>query len=58
MATVTITLSDHDERGLEVSVESDPPFPGPAAIDKTCTLAQGWALRLLEVLTDESQGGE
>lgn len=57
MARVTITLEDtEDGEGFGLTVESDPPFPGPAAKDKTCTPAQFVAHSLLEGMVKAAKG--
>jgi hypothetical protein len=40
MAKVTITIEDTEKTGIHLTIESDPPFPGPAAEDQTQTNAQ------------------
>lgn len=39
MAKVTITIEDEND-AVSMVVNSDPPFPGPANTDQTCTNAQ------------------
>jgi len=61
MAKVTVTFEDIEE-GVSVNVESDPPFPGPAASKEekeSLTDAQQMGLRMTHLLTEEhaSQNG-
>lgn len=59
MATVTITIKD-EGRGLNIKLESDPPFPGPAAEDQTATNAQHLGFVGLNAITNacKSEGVE
>ena len=52
MAIVTLTITDEEDNLLRVSLESDPPFPGPAAVDKNYTKAQTIGLELLKSVVD------
>jgi hypothetical protein len=55
MAKVTVTFEDVEE-GISVKVESDPPFPGPAATQEeqdNLTDAQHMGLRMTHQLTAE-----
>ena len=44
MAKVTLVFKDEPDGKLNATLESDPPFPGPAAEDTELTFAQqaGW----------------
>jgi hypothetical protein len=48
MATVTITIVDSPDNMLDIGIESDPPFPGPAAMNQVLTEAQMTGLELVE----------
>ena len=52
MAKVIITIEDVDEDKLDVTMDSDPGFPGPAAEDSEYSIAQSYALLLIEHLTE------
>lgn len=55
MAKVTVTFEDINE-GVSVQVESDPPFPGPAASQEqkdSLTDAQQMGIRMTHLLTEE-----
>lgn len=55
MAKVTITFEDMDD-GVQVKIESDPSFPGPAATpeqQEAMTDAQQMGIRMTELLTEE-----
>ena len=56
-ATVTFTITDkpetpEEEGTINFRIESDPPWPGPAAKDQTLTAAQACGLRLMEALPE------
>ena len=59
MAEVTITIKD-EGRGVNIKIESNPPFPGPAAEDQTMTNAQylGWVAMDAIAKACKSDGGE
>jgi hypothetical protein len=57
MATASITITD-TAKGVDIKIESDPPFPGPAAEDQTLTNAQGAVIHLLGVLQGLSEPQE
>ena len=52
MAKVTITIEDDDEKGMvNIRIESDPGWPGPAAEDQSMTSAQHLGLVGMEAIT-------
>jgi len=59
MAKVTITIEDDNDAGMiNVRIESDPAWPGPAAKDQTMTAAQHLGLVGMEAITKAAKGGE
>jgi hypothetical protein len=54
-AKVVVTFTDDDDGGTKVKVESDPPFPGPAAEDQTMTPAQSMAVLFFEYLRQQKE---
>ena len=59
MAKVTITIEDDDVEGMiNIRIESDPAWPGPAAEDQTMTAAQHLGLVGMEALAKAAKGGE
>jgi hypothetical protein len=57
MATVTITFTDKKKKGsIDIKIESNPPFLGPAAEDKTYTPSQQVAMRVLTYLSKLESG--
>lgn len=57
MATVTITLTDEGS-SLNIKIESDPSFPGPANKDQTMTNAQHLGLHALDAINKACVGGD
>lgn len=57
MAKVTVTFEDIEgqEGGVNVRIESEPGFPGPAAEDQMLSSAQMMGLRMTEILAEEMQ---
>jgi hypothetical protein len=51
MATVIITITDKG-KGLNLKIESDPAFPGPAAKDQTTTQAQQLGMFAMEAMAE------
>ena len=51
MAKVIITIEDKGQ-GINVKIESDPAFPGPAAKDQAMTNAQHLGLIAMEAICD------
>lgn len=53
MAKVTLTFEDKPGKSmaLGVVIESDPPFPGPAAKSQKLTMAQTAALTAIEAIS-------
>jgi hypothetical protein len=59
MAKVTITVEDDDAAGMvNIRIESEPGWPGPAAEDQTMTAAQHLGLIGMEAITKAAKGGE
>ena len=60
MATVKITIIDQPDDLLKISIESDPPFPGPADLAEKYTAAQetGWELFSIALKPDGERSEE
>lgn len=63
MATVTITISDEGEEDgsegnttVNIKLESEPAFPGPAADDQTVTAAQNLGLNAWQAIAKMAAG--
>jgi hypothetical protein len=53
MAKVTITVEDDpDGKHVNIRIESDPPWPGPAAEDQSMTCAQNLGLAIMEKMPE------
>jgi hypothetical protein len=57
MAVVTLTLTDNPDGSFGLLVESDPPFPGPAAQGEVFTSAQRAAAAMMESIMDSGITG-
>jgi len=58
VAKVTITIEDGENDRVTMQIESDPPWPGPAAEDQSMTPAQGAGLRFFDWMRNQSEDVE
>jgi hypothetical protein len=54
MSKVVITIEDGPSGEIDVQLESDPPFPGPAAKNKQGTMAQSWGIACLQWIIEHA----